>query len=461
MADTHGSSGSIIEETDLVESDKPIAHVLGIFTVTVPFGKQYRVFRNGSFYNDLTPGRHQWTDFSPFARYTAAIIDSRRHSTRPILARGLIPANNDLPPCQIEVPLTVTYQLKDIDKLLNTVNPLRQLERLTVDQVATLITQLRYDESRMWVTKLRDELQRYLRISAVVGTGLEVLQVLIEGEPRGQNEADRALISRFKVREEIANDALRYAADRTKLVADAKAVHEAADEVGLSAADLAAVRFDGGDKLIASQVLIQGQRIAAGDTGAPQPLMPRLGQPTAPALGGAAASGAAGPPRITEAYPETTYPGPGRADPFYPAPSTPTYPPTPTYPSGVYTTGGAVAQSADPPTLPGAGGLDTTLFEAEARILRQTYQVSDGKATVVDASGNAVAGYKIMVYEPTPTWELLQFELTPDYPQTPPHVTVRGVGKPPAPWNHPLLANWSSALRLSEVLAAVLEIPAS
>ncbi|MGH2516590.1 MAG: hypothetical protein ACRDHP_13120, partial [Ktedonobacterales bacterium] len=112
----------------------------------------------------------------------------------------------------------------------------------------------------------------------------------------------------------------------------------------------------------------------------------------------------------------------------------------------------------DPPTLPNAGanGLDLNRIEDEEQRLNTTYQAHGGKATVTDMSGHAVAGYRITVHQPSAVWELVQFELAPDYPRTPPRVTVRPAGGSPMPWSGPLLASWTSAMSLREILAAVL-----
>jgi hypothetical protein len=446
-------SGSIIiSESELVKGDEPIPHVLGVYDLTVPFGKQFRVFKDGKYKEDLTPGRHRWVALSPFVRYTASIIDTREHMTAPIPARGTIPGQEGMPSCHIEVMFKLTYQLADIDKLLETVRPLRRLESLATDHIATLITQLRYDQQQEWVTRLRDELQRHLRLIAAASTGLAVSQVLIDGEPKGQNDADRALLRRYNVIQDISIDTLRKTADRQNLVADSESILQAATTVGINPADLAVTQLANADKLLAAQVLLQETRTNAGDWSGTQSILPQAGRPSA-YIG--PASMPVEQARISAPYVGPTNPGPSS----YGSDT------TPTNPGSYYPTSNTTPPPATPmPTpIPAAEGarVSEPRLDQECARLRDAHpgmSALAGPSQFADAAGALVNGAHVIVFAPeNSTWRFIRFDLYPTYPATAPRVSLALNEGQAMKWTGPALDRWSTTNWLSDLLGDILQ----
>jgi hypothetical protein len=447
------SSGSVIdpdnEQWSLVTPNVPVKHFLGVYHADVPMGQQHRLFKNGKFKEDLTPGRHTWSDLSPFVEYTISMVDTRIHTSRPVIARGTIPGKSgdpatgapDMPPCHVEIPLQLTYQLADIDTLLQTDKPLQRLELITRDQIATQIGQLRYAEVGMWPTQLRDEIQRWLRINAAGRTGLQVLEVLIIGEPRGQNDADRLLLKQFVTAREVDIERIRNAADREKKIADARAIKEAADAVGLSAAELAMAQMEGGNQLLQAHVQLEETRLNVGNWVGPQPLVrettPHPQQPQLPPQGGSSGYGgpaADAPRRLSPPIPEEMR----QADTTTPGANTP-----------------PLTGNRD------SGDIDRDHIEAECETLvSQGYRVHQIDAQMADGGGQASFGYKVTVMPSDPdtsVWKSIQFQLGTSFPGTAPVVMVSLHGGAPTPWDGPILRQWSRYIHLTDVVAEVLK----
>ena len=420
-----GGTGSIInpdeEQGRLVEEEEEVKRTLGVISINVPVGKQYRLFKNSTYLRDLRPGHHQFTDLSPFVKYTISKVDAHVRTTSTILAKGAIPGEPGMPPCHIEIPLRLTYQLQDIDTLLMTVKPLDRLSLITLDQATTVISQLRYAEYTQWATKLRDELQRWLQIHATQRTGLQVVEVFISGEPKGQNEADRLMLKKFATIKEIEAEDLRAEAERRNKVRDAQAIAQAAGAVGLDAGELALGQMEGGREILAAHLRQEEMRINALGIAGPRPLIREETPPVGelPAAGGTSGPSAGQGGRLSADFP---------------------------------------AEAPDA-SAPRGATLDRDRVNMEiAQLEKKGYTVQHGPAQVNDGQGGVANGYRITVFPSEPAtgqWDRVQFELGPTFPQTPPVVMVALTGATPKPWTGYLLQNWKNFTRLEDVLDAV------
>lgn len=427
-----GGTGSIInpdeEQGKLVEEEVEVKRTLGVITINVPVGKQYRLFKNGTYMRDMGPGRHSFTDLSPFVKYTISVVDAHVRTTPTIIAKGAIPGEPGMPPCHIEIPLRLTYQLQDINTLLMTVKPLDRLSLITMDQATTVISQLRYAEYTQWATRLRDELQRWLQIHATQRTGLQVLEVFISSEPKGQNEADRLMLKKFATIREIETEDLRAEAERRNKVKDAQAIAQAAGAVGLDAAELALGQMEGGRDILAAHLRQEEMRINALGLAGPRPLIREETPPAGalPAAGGTSGF-SAGPNGLT-----------------------------PDFPPDAFSPGGATQGPAQ--SDPAGATLDRDRVNMEiAQLEKRGYTVQHGPAQVNNGQGGVSNGYRVTVFPsepPTGAWDKVQFELGPTFPQTPPVVMVALTGATPKPWNGHILRNWKNYTRLEDVLEA-------
>lgn len=422
-------SGSIInpdeEQGKLIEEEIEVKRTLGVISINVPVGKQYRLFKNGTYLRDLTPGHHSFTDFSPFVKYTISVVDAHVRTTPTIIAKGAIPGEPGMPPCHIEIPLRLTYQLKNIDTLLMTVKPLDRLSLITLDQATTVISQLRYREYTQWATTLRNELQRWLQIHATQRTGLEVVEVFISGEPKGQSEADRLMLKKFATIKEIETEDLRAEADRRNKVRDAQAIAQAAGAVGLDPAELALGQMEGGRDILAAHIHQEEMRINALGQAGPRPLI-REEMPPAGALPAPGQTGySAGPNGLT-----------------------PDFPPAASGPSG-----STLGQSN-----PAGVTLDMDRVNMEiAQLEKRGYSVQHGRGQVNNGQGGVVNGYLVTVSNsepPTGAWDRVQFQLGPTFPQTPPVVMLARAGATPKPWDGYVLQNWKDFTRLEDIVEA-------
>jgi hypothetical protein len=186
MSPPQSLTGSDSEVT-LVTLTKIVARTLGRYSLNVPNGSLFRVFKNGVLYKDFGPGHYVWYDFTPnpiAATYTARKFDTHIRTSQPIIAHGVIPGEADNPTIHVKMEFLLTYQLQDVNTLLQTDQPLRRLELITLDQFTTVTRRLEYDQSGDWATMARDEVERWLRINSAARTGLQVLEVYIVGEPQ-------------------------------------------------------------------------------------------------------------------------------------------------------------------------------------------------------------------------------------------------------------------------------------
>lgn len=425
-----GGTGSIInpdeEQGRLVEEEVEVKRTLGVLSINVPVGKQFRLFKNGTYLRDLGPGHHSFTDLSPFVKYTISVVDAHVRTTSTIIAKGAIPGEPGMPPCHIEIPLRLTYQLSDINTLLMTVKPLDRLSLITLDQATTVISELKYGEYTQWATKLRNELQRWLQVHATQRTGLQVLEVFISGEPKGQNEADRLMLKKFATIKEIETEDLRAEAERRNKVRDAQAIAQAAGAVGLDAAELALGQMEGGRDILAAHLRQEEMRINALGQAGPRPLI-REETPPAGAL-----------------------PAPGGSSGYSAGPNglTPDFPPDASSPGG----------SAQGQASPAGATLDMARVNMEiAQLEKRGYSVQHVRGQVNNGQGGVVNGYLVTVYNsepPTGTWDRVQFQLGSTFPQTPPVVMVARSGATPKPWTGYILQNWNNYTRLEDVLEA-------
>lgn len=450
-----------------VERDKPVPKKLGFHQAVVKVGYQGRLFRNGALERDLAPGRHTWWNL--FSSFTLSQVDSRVRLLTTV-AHGSVPGPEEQgtpsPPCRVKVPLRISTQLANIETFLNVDTPLGMLEAMINNYVTTLIGRLRYDQYNDWVSKLRDELERYLQFNAVPRTGLQVLEVFIE-EPQGQSESDKRQLRIYQTVTDIKTKIEIARGSKTIQITEAEADAREAELLDVPAwlNELSktpeGVRIIEADlelrKVALSANLIQGSDAAilpnrrsslASD---PEDRPGWRGGPGALPSGGVSV-GPDTPPRPTYTAPwpgqfDATAPS-GTADPFQPI--TGDFRPMPTQPP-----------TQPPAPVPATTMIDPARLQAEREHFPSAgFVLHETAAIVEDTDGNPAHGYEFTLRAPDGT--AIIFNLVSGYPNVPPVVFVKRTNDPStAKYRGQAIRDWSSSRWLSDIVHEVLNLPHS
>ena len=460
-----------------IEPDQRVPKTFGYNVFVVQMGKQGRLFKDGQFIRNLPPGRHHWWDF--LGNYTVSMVDARVRLLT-MLATGTIPGpvEEDVPtpPAKVKVPLRISAQLANIETLLNTEDPLGLLTAMITTFITTQIGRLNYDQSNVWVTNLRSELEQYLRYQAIPRTGLQVLEVFIQ-EPEGQAESDKRQLKLYQVVTEIKSRAKVDAAKNEGRVATAAAMKDQGALLGVNPFLIKLMETPQGVDIIKADLDLRKMAIAAGMISAadgtvlpPNPQQLRgstyqenpasagpgaLGSP--PTSGGYGSggygSGGYSQPGFSGNDPGGAPSGAWRSTPDFPSGAGPSYPPT-------YTPDPISGRFRDAPPTPQPGPTppqDNARLAEEGALLRAKYTVQDTDAVFADAQDISVHGHEFTVFAGATA--TITIDAPPGFPTVAPVVWVKWPGEKSLKYRGDAIRDWTSATHLVAVVDEILQVP--